>query len=327
MPVDVRYAVHDVGTAVAFYVDLLGFSSIASCRPRGSEVVYRGHLYLHLDHAVLAGGADYPVDDARVTGAGAWNRVRLLLADLDAAVDRLRAAGVSFVTDVVTDEADRHAVLLDPSANPVELFEPLRPHPGAGDLEQQSRARARQILDDLPRNRKEGRVMFAAAAAQRAFAWHDALPAEERRAYSETWRPVLEAVWAYVAGDADQFDVLSAALARFYLSPQHHNQGQDGPSDADTDEVAATIYAAECALHGMTEFALGAASRALEAIDHRWEYVQDDQGGFEADFHAELQRQAEDLAAIHGAVDRWWIHGPPEGLIRRLRNQQRPRPR
>jgi catechol 2,3-dioxygenase-like lactoylglutathione lyase family enzyme len=48
----------------------------------------------------------------------------LLVDDLAAEVDRLRAEGVPFRSDIVKGPGGRQIVLEDPSGNPVELFQP-----------------------------------------------------------------------------------------------------------------------------------------------------------------------------------------------------------
>ena len=49
------------------------------------------------------------------------------MADLDATVAALRAAGVHFRNDIVTGVGGKQILLDDPSGNPVELFEPTLP--------------------------------------------------------------------------------------------------------------------------------------------------------------------------------------------------------
>jgi catechol 2,3-dioxygenase-like lactoylglutathione lyase family enzyme len=65
--------------------------------------------------------------DGRTPHAGGWNRIHLLVDDIDAEVARLRAAGVVFRSDVVKGPGGRQIVLDDPAGNPVELFEPAGP--------------------------------------------------------------------------------------------------------------------------------------------------------------------------------------------------------
>ncbi len=55
---------------------------------------------------------------------GGWNRIHLLVDDISAEVSRLRAAGVSFRNDIVTGPGGSQILLVDPSGNLVELFQP-----------------------------------------------------------------------------------------------------------------------------------------------------------------------------------------------------------
>jgi hypothetical protein len=47
-------------------------------------------------------------------------------------VAELRAAGARFRNDLVTGVGGRQIILEDPSGNPVELFEPIRPEARLG---------------------------------------------------------------------------------------------------------------------------------------------------------------------------------------------------
>ena len=58
---------------------------------------------------------------------GGWNRIMLEVPDLAAAADELRAAGVKFRNEIVTGVGVKQVIIEDPSGNPVELFEPIRP--------------------------------------------------------------------------------------------------------------------------------------------------------------------------------------------------------
>jgi predicted enzyme related to lactoylglutathione lyase len=44
--------------------------------------------------------------------------------DLDAEVERLRAAGLTFRNDIVTGPGGKQILVDDPSGNPIELFQP-----------------------------------------------------------------------------------------------------------------------------------------------------------------------------------------------------------
>jgi predicted enzyme related to lactoylglutathione lyase len=55
---------------------------------------------------------------------GGWNRIHLIVDDLPAEVARLRTAGVQFRNDIVTGPGGSQILLIDPSGNFVELFQP-----------------------------------------------------------------------------------------------------------------------------------------------------------------------------------------------------------
>lgn len=122
--VNVRYLVDDVRAAVDFYTTHLGFAVRTAHLPAFADVT-RGNLRL-----LLAGpdsSAARPMPDGRRPGPGGWNRIHLIVGDVAAEVDRLRAAGISFRSDIVTGPGGRQIVLDDPSGNPVELFTPAAP--------------------------------------------------------------------------------------------------------------------------------------------------------------------------------------------------------
>ena len=117
--VSVRYIVDDVQAAVDFYTTHLGFTLNMSAAPAFADVV-RGPLRLLLSGAASSGARATP-DDA--TDAGR-NRVQLVVEDLDAEIARLRAADVSFRSEVVSGPGGRQILLADPSGNLIELFRP-----------------------------------------------------------------------------------------------------------------------------------------------------------------------------------------------------------
>jgi catechol 2,3-dioxygenase-like lactoylglutathione lyase family enzyme len=117
----VRYLVHDIDAAVAFYGGQLGFVLLADARPAFAELV-RGPLRLLLSGPASTAGR--PMPDGRTPAPGGWNRIHLVVADLDAEVSRLRAAGLTFRNDIVTGPGGRQVLVQDPSGNVVELFQP-----------------------------------------------------------------------------------------------------------------------------------------------------------------------------------------------------------
>ena len=119
--VSVRYLVHDVDDAVAFYTTHLGFELLTHPAPPFADVV-RGNLRLLLSGPASSAGR--PMPDGRVPEPGGWNRIHLIVDDIAAEVDRLKAAGVPFRNDIVSGPGGQQILLEDPSGNPVELFQP-----------------------------------------------------------------------------------------------------------------------------------------------------------------------------------------------------------
>ena len=120
--VNVRYLVDDVQAALDFYTAHLGFDPGESVFPPAFADVRRGGLRLLLSGPQSSAGR--PMPDGRKPGPGGWNRIELVVDDIDAEVARLRAAGVVFRNDVVTGPGGRQIVLDDPAGNAVELFQP-----------------------------------------------------------------------------------------------------------------------------------------------------------------------------------------------------------
>jgi catechol 2,3-dioxygenase-like lactoylglutathione lyase family enzyme len=119
--VHVRYLVDDVPAAIDFYTAHLGFTVGRNSPPAFADV-RRGNLLLLLSGPASSAARAMP--DGRRPEPGGWNRIHLLVDDVDAEVERLRAAGVPFRSEVVTGPGGRQIVLDDPAGNPVELFQP-----------------------------------------------------------------------------------------------------------------------------------------------------------------------------------------------------------
>jgi catechol 2,3-dioxygenase-like lactoylglutathione lyase family enzyme len=119
--VNVRYMVDDVEAAIGFYTTHLGFTLLSSAVPAFADV-RRGNLRLLLSGPKSSAGR--PMPDGRRPGPGGWNRIHLLVDDLAAEVERLRAAGLPFRNEIVKGPGGSQILLEDPSGNPVELFEP-----------------------------------------------------------------------------------------------------------------------------------------------------------------------------------------------------------
>lgn len=119
--VNVRYMVDNVEAAIDFYTSHLNFSLISSAAPAFADV-RRGNLRLLLSGPTSSAGR--PMPDGRQPGPGGWNRIHLLVEDIEAEVERLRVAGLGFRNEIVTGPGGSQILLDDPSGNPIELFEP-----------------------------------------------------------------------------------------------------------------------------------------------------------------------------------------------------------
>jgi predicted enzyme related to lactoylglutathione lyase len=62
--------------------------------------------------------------DGRTPEPGGWNRIHLIVEDIDAETERLRAAGVTFRNEIVSGPGGRQILAEDPAGNVVELFQP-----------------------------------------------------------------------------------------------------------------------------------------------------------------------------------------------------------
>ena len=119
--VSVRYMVDDVEAAIAFYTKHLGFALRMSAAPAFADVT-RGQLRLLLSGPTSSAGR--PMPDGTVPSPGGWNRIHLIVSDIAADVDKLRAEGLTFRNDIVSGPGGQQILLEDPSGNVIELFQP-----------------------------------------------------------------------------------------------------------------------------------------------------------------------------------------------------------
>lgn len=117
----VRYLVDDVGTAVAFYVDALGFE-VGRQFGAAMAILRSGDLTLWL--AGPESSAARPMPDGRRPEPGGWNRLVIESDDLDRLVAALRGKDAAFRNEVVEGPGGRQILVEDPAGNVVELFEP-----------------------------------------------------------------------------------------------------------------------------------------------------------------------------------------------------------
>ena len=108
--VNVRYMVDDVDAAVAFYTTQLDFTLISKTLPAFADVV-RGDLRLLLSGPASSAGR--PMPDGRRPVPGGWNRIHLIVDDLEAEVARLRSARVHFRNEVLTGPGGSQILLDD----------------------------------------------------------------------------------------------------------------------------------------------------------------------------------------------------------------------
>ncbi|MCL4540633.1 MAG: VOC family protein [Bacteroidetes bacterium] len=121
--VTVRYIVHDVDEAIAFYTGQPGFSPIMHPTPTFA-MLSRDNLRLVLSAPSNQAGGGRSTPDGRKPEPGGWNRFSIEVSDISSEVERLREAGVRFRNDIVLGVGGRQILIDDPSGNPVELFEP-----------------------------------------------------------------------------------------------------------------------------------------------------------------------------------------------------------
>ncbi len=119
--VNVRYMVDDVDRAIAFYTKFLDFELQTSFPPAFADVK-RGNLRLLLSGPTSSAGR--PMPDGTKPGPGGWNRIHLLVDDIETEVARLRDAGAQFRNDIIKGPGGKQILLQDPSGNLVELFQP-----------------------------------------------------------------------------------------------------------------------------------------------------------------------------------------------------------
>ncbi len=87
--VSVRYMVDDVDAAVDFYTNHFGFDLGLNAAPAFAEVI-RGRSRLLLSGPKSSAGR--PMPDGRTPEPGGWNRIHLIVDDIAAEVQRLRAS-------------------------------------------------------------------------------------------------------------------------------------------------------------------------------------------------------------------------------------------
>ena len=98
--------------------------STASVRYIVDAILSRGVLRLLLSAPSERGGGGQTLPAGTRPQPGGWNRISLEVADLRSEIERLRAAGARFRSELVEGVGGDQILVMDPSGNLVELFEP-----------------------------------------------------------------------------------------------------------------------------------------------------------------------------------------------------------
>jgi catechol 2,3-dioxygenase-like lactoylglutathione lyase family enzyme len=118
-----RTIVDDVDAAIAFYTTHLGFRLEMHPAPTFAEVS-RGDMHLYLTQPLQRAGGGAPMPSGEQQKPGGWNRIHLVVENLDGEVVKLKAAGCRFRNEIIQGVGGKQILLEDPSGNLVELFEP-----------------------------------------------------------------------------------------------------------------------------------------------------------------------------------------------------------
>ena len=93
--------------------------------PTGFAILSKGNLRL-LFNQPGAGGAGQTMPDGAVPAPGGWNRIQFEVQDIESVIEDLKGKNVRFRNDLVTANAGKQILLMGPSGNLIELFEPKR---------------------------------------------------------------------------------------------------------------------------------------------------------------------------------------------------------
>ncbi|HTM91586.1 MAG TPA: VOC family protein [Flavisolibacter sp.] len=119
--VNVRYIVEDVDSAIEFYTKYLGFTVGINASPAFADVK-KGNLRLLLSGRKSSAGRAMP--DGSLPYPGGWNRIQLVVEDLESEVEKLKSQGLHFRNDILSGPGGSQILLIDPCGNFIELFEP-----------------------------------------------------------------------------------------------------------------------------------------------------------------------------------------------------------
>ena len=119
--ISVRYIVDDVVAAVDFYSGKLGFEVVMQPAP-GFAALKKDGVRLLLNQPGAGGAGQTSAGDT--PSSGGWNRIQIEVEDLARTAKDLKHGGCAFKGEIVLGRGGKQLLLLDPSGNLVELFEP-----------------------------------------------------------------------------------------------------------------------------------------------------------------------------------------------------------
>jgi predicted enzyme related to lactoylglutathione lyase len=120
---DVYYNVQDMDRALRFYGEVLGIEVVDRSEYWSSLNLAGARIGLHGN-----GGQPVPEVPRDPHGAHAGATLTLRVADIDAAVAHLEAAGVEFLGEIARSPWGSTVAFLDPDGNVLKLMQP--PDPG-----------------------------------------------------------------------------------------------------------------------------------------------------------------------------------------------------
>jgi len=119
--VNIRYMVEDVDAAVEFYTTYLGFKPGINASPAFADVT-KGNMRLLLSGRTSSAGRAMP--DGTLPVPGGWNRIELIVDNLEKEVAAMKMKGLHFRNEIITGPGGSQILLIDPSGNFIELFQP-----------------------------------------------------------------------------------------------------------------------------------------------------------------------------------------------------------
>ena len=119
--IKMRYIVHDVDKAVEFYTSHLDFRLVQQFGP-AIAILERDGVQLLVSGPKAS--ASRPMPDGSQPSPGGWNRIQIIVDDIESVVSRHKENGVQFKNDIMDGPGGKQILCLDPSENVVELVQP-----------------------------------------------------------------------------------------------------------------------------------------------------------------------------------------------------------